>query len=510
MVNGAADGEAARPDAAAEPAPEGARVSRLAALASFLRLPFNRARTRRPAAPERRSHSRLGAAALSFLWPGLGQLYTRRFIAAAVFAVPVLLASIWLALQLANGLDWFSLSLLDLSFAWTLAIGAAILGLWRLAAMAHAYATAGPLRRPKVLESCVLAALLVIVVAVHAEASYYAWSFYQFDVDIASNAYVDNSPYPSSTPTAATPSPTVPWRPGDSSEASTPTPSPTPQPSHHTTILLAGKDWMPGRNTAMYDALMVVSMDTDTHKVAMVSIPRDTAYFDYYWGGRTGVNTKINNFATLVSRRQIQAPDPPLTALANEAGYLVGIKVDYYALLDMANFAALVDTAGGVCVYNSRAISDPSTGTFIGSGTVCMNGKTAIGFARSRHNGGNDYVRAGRQQAIITALARKIASPGGIAKLPRMLSLASKVVQTNFPLNTARNYVDVVRQIGTGDITNCVLGPPYNYHPATSLSRGAWTTRLIIPKVAGLSVYLYGTDSRYYGMEGITPAPCAR
>jgi hypothetical protein len=28
--------------------------------------------------------------------------------------------------------------------------------------------------------------------------------------------------------------------------------------------------------------------------------------------------------------------------------------------------------------------------------------------------------------------------------------------------------------------------------------------------VADLSVYLFGTDSRYYGMEGIAPARCAQ
>jgi LCP family protein required for cell wall assembly len=453
------------------------------------------------------ARSRTIAALLSFVWPGLGQLYVRRFLMAAVFAVPTLLALIWLAFQLANGLDWFSLSLLDSSFALTLMIGAVVLGLWRLIAMAHAYATAGPLRRPRPLEVGVLAALLVVVIAVHAEASYYAWSFFDFDTSIAAAA---ETPNPTSTSTAS-PAPSLPtWQPGDSAAVPTPIPVPsqTLPPSHHMTILLAGKDWMPGRTTAMYDALMVVSLDTQTRKVVMVSVPRDTAYFDYYWGGRTGVNTKINNFATLVERRQIPAPDPPFIALSNEIGYLVGIKVDYYAVLDMVNFGALVDTMGGVCVYNPKSISDPSIGAFFAAGNICLNGKQSILYARSRHGGGNDYVRAGRQQALITALAKKVASPGGVAKLPAMLRLAKTVVTTNFPLNTAKDYVDLVRSIGSGDITNCVLGPPYNYHPATSLSRGAWTTRLKLYEVANLSVYLFGTDSRYYGMEGIKPAPC--
>jgi LCP family protein required for cell wall assembly len=354
------------------------------------------------------------------------------------------------------------------------------------------------------------------VVAVHSEVVYYAWSAYSFDVDVASNVLVTDQPtaVPTSQPSLAspTPSPTPVWQPGGSLNPN-PTPEPTPsaEPAHRVTILLTGIDWLPGRTSAMNDAIMLVSLDTDTGKVAMISIPRDTADFDYYWGGTAGVNTKINNFANLVSKRLIHAPDPSLTALANEVGFLVGVKVDYYAAIDMSVFPSLVNALPGhdVCVYNPKAISDPSTQTYIGSGSVCLNGATALKYVRSRHNGGNDYVRAGRQQDVLLAAARKLATPAGIVALPHILSLGSKLIQTNFPLNTAKNYVTVVQNLGTGDLTQCVLGPPYDYHPAASLTKGDWTSRLKLSLVSSLSVYLFGLDSRYYGMEGVNPAPCA-
>jgi LCP family protein required for cell wall assembly len=469
------------------------------------------------AAPAPRRRSRLLAAVLSFLWPGLGQLYARRFITAVIFALPLIVGLAWLIALLMidwEGLVlWFGASLLDTAFCVSLIVGAIVLGLWRLASMAHAFLTAGPIRRPRRIEAGVLATLLLVVVAVHAEAAYYAWSFYTFDVDVSNNVLADSNPTEAPSATAVpTPTPTpLPWQPGSSFEAATPAPDPTVEPpaSHHITMMLAGLDWLPGRRGGQYDALMLVSLDTDTNKVVMVSFPRDTAYFDYYWGGRTGVNTKINNFANLVERRQIKAPDPKFVALGNELGFLAGIKVDYYAVIDMAGFQSLVDLAGGVCLTVPKAVVDPSQHTSIGAGYQCMNGKTALKYARSRH-GSNDYQRANRQQLLIAALARRIASTSGIARLPKLLSLGSKIIQTNFPLNTAKDYVGFIRKIGGGDITNCVLGPPYDYHPATSLSRGAWTSRLLIPKVANLSVYLYGTDSRYYGMEGVVPGPCPK
>jgi LCP family protein required for cell wall assembly len=455
------------------------------------------------------------AASLSFVWPGLGQLYGRRRIAALIFAVPVVIATIWLVLQVLNGVLYFGASFLDSSFALTFVIGGAVLGVWRVASMFHAYATTGPRRRPRILDSAVLAILLVIVVAAHGELVYYAWSVYSFDVDISNNVIVPNTQPTSGPSTLAmaspTPSPTPVWQPGGSLNPN-PTPQATPSaaPSHRITILLTGIDWLPGRTSSMDDAIMLVSLDTDTGKVAMVSIPRDTAYFDYYWGGTTGINTKINNFANLVAKGLIHAPDPSFSALANEVGFLVGVKVDYYAAIDMANFPSLVNALPGhdVCVYNAKAIIDPSTQTYIGSGNICLNGGQALKYARSRHNGGNDYVRAGRQQDLMLAAARKLATPSGIIALPKVLSLGAKLIQTNFPLNTAKNYVSIVQHLGTGDVTQCVLGPPYDYHPASTLTKGDWTSRLKLSMVSSLSVYLFGTDSRYYGMEGVAPASC--
>ncbi|MGD0018344.1 MAG: LCP family protein [Candidatus Limnocylindrales bacterium] len=470
-----------------------------------------------PDASSAKGHSRLVAALLSFLWPGLGQLYARRLVWAAIFAVPVVLAAIWLLLQLTNGIYYFGASFFIDSFALTFVIGAVLLGAWRIVAVVHAYAVTGPRRRPGLLDSGVIAVLLLAVVAVHAGVVYESWAWYRFDVDLPNNTIGDNQPAdePTSQPTPTpTPSPTQPeWQPFGSYSPPNATPevTPEPQPTHRLTILLGGIDWLPGRGHSMYDAIMLVSLDMDTNKVAMISIPRDTSNFDYYWGGTAGVNTKINNFATLVANHKIPAPDSSMTAFTKEVGYLVGVKVDYYAAIDMANFPSMVNLLPGhtVCVYNPKAINDPSQHTYIASGNVCLNGQNALKYVRSRHNGGSDYVRAGRQQDVLLSAARKLATPAGVAALPKLLSLASKTIQTNFPLKTVRDYVSVVQHLGPGDITQCVLGPPYDYHPAASLTKGTWTSRLILPRVAGLSVELFGTDSRYYGMEGITPAPCA-
>jgi LCP family protein required for cell wall assembly len=463
--------------------------------------------------PPQAGRSRLVAAGLSFLWPGLGQLYARRRLWAAVFGLPVVLAAIWLAIQLANGPAYFGASFLDNSFAMTIAAGVVLLGFWRIASMIHAYAVGDPRGRRK-LDAAFLVGLLIVVVAVHGFVVDLALAAYNFDVEVASNQLIPDQPTPapaasaiaSLAPTGSTPSsaasPSASSSPGSS-------PSPTPRPSHRITVLLTGVDFLSGRHHANNDSILIASVDTQTYKAAILSIPRDTSYFDLYWGGHAGAKTKINTLAGLIASGAIHAPDPPATALAKEVGFLVGLKVDYYVIVDIAGFKDIVDAAHGVCVTNPRAINDPSTGTFIPAGYQCMDGHTALKYARSREGAGdNDYTRSRRQQDVLIALARKLTSAGGIGYLTSVLAVAGKKIQTNFPLSTARNYVSLAEHVAPTTISQCVLGPPYNYHPPTSLTRGTWTSRLLIPKVAGLSVYLFGPDSRYYGMEGITPAPC--
>lgn len=457
--------------------------------------------------------SRLLAAFLSFIWPGLGQLYARRRISALIFGVPVLVAALWLVLQLTNGLDYFVASFLIDSFALTFVIGGLVFGVWRVASMIHAYATTGPRRRPGRRDSGVLAVLLLIVVVVSAEIVNYSWSTYRFDVDVPNNVLVQSQPTGGAPfVPVVTPVPTPGWTPPAiyAVPSATPGATPTPPPSHRLTILLTGMDWTTGRDHALNDAIMLVSLDTKTNKVSMISVPRDTAYFDFYYGGIAGPNTKINSLVTLWSQGKLTAPDPPLTAFAKEVGFLVGVKVDYYAAINMVGFTDLVDRLGGICIYNAKAINDPSTGTFIGSGNVCLDGATTMLYVRSRHNGGSDYVRAGRQQQVLLAVAHKMATARGLSVLPSLLSMAATMIQTNFPLKTVRDYVSIVQHLGDGDVTQCVLGPPYNYHPDSALTKGAWTSRLKLSRVAQLSVYTYGSDSRYYGMEGIVPAACGK
>jgi LCP family protein required for cell wall assembly len=573
-----------------------------------------------------RTRSPLVASALSFLFPGAGQMYLGRRLSALAFALPALAVVVWTVSQLSHGLAYFGASLLDETYALTVMVVASAVTLWRVASIAHPFVISRP-GRIGARAAAAFVALIVATLAMGYPVVSNAYDFYAASRQIAANDLADAtaSPGPSAPPSSTPPvdqsesptpidlgseepsdSPSPTPSPGftcppsysiattgrlaaldepapvpaldaplpadeispDATGSSTPTsepttspspsesatssessgpsespsesaspqespaesptgdpgsspsagpspsrsasPSPSPSPTwqanpRRLTIVLIGTDFIAGRNHALTDTLMLVSVNLDTRAVAMVSVPRDTAGFPLYFGGAVTAKSKINALAKAVSSGSLKSPDSPMMTVANEVGYLVGVKPNYYAAIDMGGFISLVDLVGGVDVNNPRVLNDPFTCTYVPTGKVHFDGAQALRYVRSREST-NDYYRAGRQQIVMMALRQKLATPAILPKLGSLLSVASKSIATNFPLNTVKDYVDTAEHVTS--ISHCVLGPPYNWSPSPSSTGGAYTTRLKLDRVANLSVYLFGADSRYYGQAGVSPSGC--
>jgi LCP family protein required for cell wall assembly len=507
------------PDSADEPTARGRAPLIAAVLSLKARLArFTAAEPGSADEPAARRRAPLIAAGLSFLWPGLGQLFLGRRAWAAIFAVPAVVLTVWAAVQLTHGLWWVGLSMLDESYALTVAVIVVLAGALRVASTAHAFLSAPRARRLhfRPLEAGLIAALLLTIVGMHAYVAADAWLVHQADLDIAANNRIfaaEASPNPSASvsPTATpTPAPIDPlaFYPAPTVARSEPTPARTKNPDR-ITFLVVGMDNMPGRafSNAVTDTMMVVSMDTKTGKVTMISVPRDTSAFDIYYGGWAESGLKLNELVNNLLSGYYKSPDAPMITLKKEISFLVGLPIDYYAALDLGGLASMINAIGGIDIYNERGIDDPSTGIEMGVGPVHLNGSLAILYVRSREGaGGSDYQRAARQQALLVALEKKVASPSVLPNIANLISLAGKVIATDFPLETARDYVSAAQHVTS--TSSCVLGPPYSYHPDTSTTGGTWTSRLDMALLANLSVGLFGSESAYYGLPGVVPAAC--
>ena len=139
--------------------------------------------------------------------------------------------------------------------------------------------------------------------------------------------------------------------------------------------------------------------------------------------------------------------------------------------------------------------------------------RTALAYARSRYGAGdNDFTRARRQQQLLIALRAKMDTTTMLTKLPGILKVAAKTIQTNFPPDQIRDYLNLAKEVADTDIQQYVLGPPYEVHPPTNTTGGTYILQLQFDRIAALSVRLFGSDSRYYqagpsGSPGYNPPP---
>jgi polyisoprenyl-teichoic acid--peptidoglycan teichoic acid transferase len=448
----------------------------------------------------RRGRSSSVAAFLSFLWPGAGHWYRGRRRAALLYALPVAGATLVAITQILNGASGLALELFAPSFSLTILILIILLGLWRLVAMIDAGTPSSGWARAGRRTTGVFAALALVVVAVHGVGAYFAWSFYEagsriFVVDPGTEN-ATGSGDPDNAPLVATPYATPATR------------------AARINVLLTGIDSGPGRNHSLNDTLIVASIDPVSHKVAMVSFPRDIANFPLWKGGR--FSDKINALMSYATKHKKEFPDGPLPSLIKELGYLVGAPIHYYAAVDLDGFRRLIEKVGGVDIDNPKPINDPDYGGWtdkrpigftLSAGVHHLDAQTALAYVRSRKGAGDsDFSRARRQQQLLVALARKLSDPKMLPRLPDLLTIAGDTVRTNFPADRLREMIELTQDVPDNAITQVVLGPPYATRP--SLTAPIYTLELDFARLAALSVKIFGTDSAYSGLApGTFPPP---
>ena len=244
-------------------------------------------------------------------------------------------------------------------------------------------------------------------------------------------------------------------------------PSPTPAPpgadpllgtDGRLTVLLLGSDYRPAHPGNRTDAIMVVSVDPATGKAAGFSIPRDTANFPLAGGGvfRGKVNALYQELDSRTGHGGV--------ALTKAMTKAFGIEIDGYIFIGFAGVKELIGAVGGVDVtldkpyYDAEYwVSRSHRGWGLPAGRSHLGGNNALIFARSR-KGDNDFGRARRQQLLLLAALDKVRK-SGVAKLPRLLSIANDTVRMNLPLARASDLFAIVSTTNIAKVDRVVFGP---------------------------------------------------
>ena len=359
------------------------------------------------------------AALLSFLLPGLGQMYLGRWIRGALMIlVPiftVLLAGVFTAI--ADPLTSFVLrNAAEVTF-----LVAATLFMYHLFVVVDAFA--GKLRGVRSLGGRHIVDYIVLGLVCFALVGFYA------------TAYRGSAPWAGLFTKVFAPIANPPSVGTNSGQDYSP---PVWTERERLNVLLLGVDSRGDSTTQNTDTMIVLSLDPVNKTAAMLSIPRDV-YID-----RPGVFTDKINAAYAYGGYD-------LTRKVVED--LLGIRLNAYALVDFDAFTKIVDAVGGVVIDVKRPVRDESYPTpdygverlDITAGPQLMDGQTALRFARSRHDT-NDYSRAQRQQLVLSALRTRISEGDFLRGLPALVDRVGSAVQTNFdPAN-----ILPLAQFGTG------------------------------------------------------------
>ena len=173
------------------------------------------------------------------------------------------------------------------------------------------------------------------------------------------------------------------------------------------------------------DTMMLVRVDSDKQKVAVVSIPRDSKV---YIAGSNGID-KIN------AAHAIGGADLAVQTVQDS----FGIPIDNFVVVNFRGVRELVDAVGGIEVYIEKPMhyTDNTAKLFINfePGTHHLDGKQAEAFLRFRHDQYGDIGRIRRQQQFIVAVTKKLRDPWTITRIPALTKLASQYVQTDLSLD---------------------------------------------------------------------------
>jgi LCP family protein required for cell wall assembly len=393
---------------------------------------------------------------------------------AALFAAPVLLL---LAILLAVELRWIGglgNALLSARFLRALlAVNLALMA-WRLAAIGGAGLAARPsLRGSDTKHRWVWIGLVVVLLAT--TVGMHAWAgalIAQVDTTLG-DVFVGESP----------------GAPGGAGGGPVNQPAFRWDGTERISFLLLGIDSGVGRDEALTDTILVVSVDPVARTAVMVSVPRDTGFVplpdrSVY---RDGLYPhKINQLSTEAGLNpSAWCPDLPavtttcgLRTLERAIGLYLGIPIRYYANVDLQGFVDLIDAIGGVTLCLEGKMVDPEyggptwpgTGIELPAGCQSYDGVHALAYARIRkgwieladgtRENQDDFKRAERQQRVLLELRGKVARADLVFELPRILAAVGGAVQTDFPRALAGDLASLLPLVTGPEIDRVVLSYP--------------------------------------------------
>lgn len=239
-------------------------------------------------------------------------------------------------------------------------------------------------------------------------------------------------------------------------------------------VLLLGTDSGEDREGMRPDSINVASIDADTGRAVLIGLPRNLENVPFPKGSvmdeefpngfdcegcyLNAVNTWAEDHADLFGEE-----DPGIDATMAAVEEITGLKLNYYAMINMEGFEHLIDAVGGVTV-NVRertaidGIGSPISG-YIEPGKRTLNGYEALWYARSRVLN-DDWSRMGRQKCVLNAMVQQLSPQKVVMNMQKIADSSQAMIDTDIPRQDLNVFMDLALKTRNEPVSSVSLVPP--------------------------------------------------
>jgi len=242
-------------------------------------------------------------------------------------------------------------------------------------------------------------------------------------------------------------------------------------------VLLLGGDSGTGRVGLRPDSLTVASIDKRTGQTVLIGLPRNLQDVPFPKGsvmdkefpnGFNGegqylnaINTWANDHASMFKEK-----NPGLNATMGAVEEITGLKINYYAMVNLHGFSKLVDAVGGVRMNVQQrtaigGIGAPVRG-WIEPGEQTLTGNQALWYSRSRVQN-DDFSRMGRQKCVMNAMLHQLSPQKVLFNVEKIASSSKALLTTNIPKSELDVFVDLALKAKKQKVSTVSLVPPVIY-----------------------------------------------
>lgn len=270
-------------------------------------------------------------------------------------------------------------------------------------------------------------------------------------------------------------------------------------------VLVMGLDYNDTveRSVPHTDSMMLLSYDPASNTAGMLSIPRDLWVPIPNFG-----EGKINTAYFYGEGNNLDGGGPGLAIQTVQD--LLGIQINYYAVIDFNSFVAFIDELGGLDMYiHEEIIVDPigpNNTVHLYPGVQNLNGATVLAYARARNTDGGDFDRARRQQEVLLALRDQVLTfnmlPTLVSKAPKLYNQLASGITTNLTLGKMIEIAIGATQVPPGNIKQGVIGLEQAY--ADFSYDGQYILVPIYDEIRALRDQVFSTEG---AVAATTPLP---